>query len=312
MTNVKNPVNKIDHHLQLLGFASVGIQKQISKWLKHNGSEWTVSRIKNLKTQFLRAFSGEPVSKDWVAWSGGLPKGTFRPLFRRGFKSRKDRKLVLSVLNSYLVFINPSKSKEEKVYQNIQRSISDKVFDFVTSQWESLSIQDNDLSRFKHIFSKELDKDNLKFRLSPGLNTAKPFVSGDNQWYKSLTLTSRKVLPTDLITCDYFTPKGSFHKEVYGGELISLFERGNKVRVIALPHAELQMALEPLHRTLNKCLSTLPEDCTFDQEQGAIFAQNALKSRKTVHSVDLSAATDRFPLKTPDGCPEKVNLSRTP
>jgi hypothetical protein len=148
----------------------------------------------------------------------------------------------------------------------------------------------------------------LKIDVSTSLNTSKPFSKDDDrvQWLASIDYTSRKILPTQEVSCA-FIDKGTFDVELFGGELTILPERGNKARVIASPHAELQVFLKPLHDALGDCLKAIPEDCTFDQIKGAKFAQEALKRGKTVHSVDLSAATDRFPLELQVGLLRKLN-----
>lgn len=74
---------------------------------------------------------------------------------------------------------------------------------------------------------------------------------------------------------------------------ISYFpDKEDKVRVIAQGDYFSQTCLRPLHSYLYNCLRKIPQDCTFDQ--------GSFKTRKAgsdiYYSVDLSAATDRFPI----------------
>jgi len=68
------------------------------------------------------------------------------------------------------------------------------------------------------------------------------------------------------------------------------------VRPICTPHAEIQVVFQNFHRALNSILGRIREDCTFDQEEGANWASEQLRAGKTVYSIDLKSATDRFPL----------------
>jgi hypothetical protein len=286
------PVEKINRHLTLLGYAGSNLHKTILKWNVTNGSDWTVERLKTLKVQFLHLVANQPFDKDWIAYKGDFPRGPFGTLFKCGLK--KPRR-CLSVLNSYMAYTSPSLKKQQDVIQNITAPMTPQVQSFVNSQFLTISLKPS-IMRYAIATFKYLTVDKIELSVSTSLNTAKPFVGNDqNQWIESLRYTSRKILPTEGLS-SHFYDKGSFQFEEYGGELVVLPEKGNKARVIALPHAELQIFLKPLHDTLEKVLLRIPEDCTHDQISGARYAQQCLKEGKTVHSVDLSAATDRFPL----------------
>jgi hypothetical protein len=287
------PVEKINRHLTLLGYGGSNLHKTILKWDKANGSDWTVERLKTLKVQFIHLVAKQPFDKSWIAYKGDLPRGPFGTLFKYGLK--KPRR-CLAVLNSYMAYTSPSLKKQRDVIQNIANPMTRKVKDFVDDQFLTISLRPSKMRLGRSVF-KHLTVENIKPSISTSLNTAKPFVGNEsNQWIESLRYTSRRILPTEGISCHFFN-KETFTCEEYGGELVVLPEKGNKARVIALPHAELQIFLKPLHDSLARILAFIPEDCTGDQISGARYAQECLKSGKTVHSVDLSAATDRFPLR---------------
>jgi len=65
-----------------------------------------------------------------------------------------------------------------------------------------------------------------------------------------------------------------------------------KVRVIAILDYWSQTVLKPLHHWLFDCLRVIPQDCTFDQ--GSFY--HKIKLSKVFYSIDLTAATDRFPI----------------
>jgi hypothetical protein len=74
---------------------------------------------------------------------------------------------------------------------------------------------------------------------------------------------------------------------------ISYFpDKEDKVRVIAQLDYFSQSVLRPLHKVLYRKLRKLPGDCTHNQ--GNFF--KILEAGKIFYSIDLSAATDRFPI----------------
>jgi len=70
-------------------------------------------------------------------------------------------------------------------------------------------------------------------------------------------------------------------------------DKEGKTRVIAIGDYFSQAVLRGLHRYLFRVLKKIPQDCTFNQ--GGF--KDALKGAEYYYSVDLTAATDRFPIK---------------
>jgi hypothetical protein len=79
------------------------------------------------------------------------------------------------------------------------------------------------------------------------------------------------------------------------GKIGFIQEPGMKLRAVANPGRIYQCALRPLGDSLFNMLKELPWDCTFDQKKAIPFIQNRLKNG-LCHSVDLTGATDYFPL----------------
>lgn len=80
------------------------------------------------------------------------------------------------------------------------------------------------------------------------------------------------------------------------GEIHAAQEGGAKLRMFAAPYLVVQCLLRPIHNWIaDNFLRSVPTNCTWDQLSGAEFAQKALQQGRTVHSVDLSTATCRFP-----------------
>jgi len=101
------------------------------------------------------------------------------------------------------------------------------------------------------------------------------------QWKQQVTLP---VLPVSRRLGTYPT-----------GKISTKLEPRGKVRIFAIPGYWIQAVLRPLHDSIFDYLKELPRDNTFEQLAGVerIMASKA----KKIWSYDLSAATDRFPLR---------------
>jgi hypothetical protein len=80
------------------------------------------------------------------------------------------------------------------------------------------------------------------------------------------------------------------------GNISYIQEPGYKLRAVANPNRLIQFALEPLKDAVWSLLAKIPEDCTFDQEKGIKDAHTWVQTQD-VYSVDLSDATNHFPLE---------------
>lgn len=80
---------------------------------------------------------------------------------------------------------------------------------------------------------------------------------------------------------------GTFRKITY------FPDKEMKVRVIAQLDYWSQTVLKPLHHYLFRVLKKIPQDCTFDQGS---FKEKLVNST-VFYSIDLTAATDRFPIE---------------
>jgi hypothetical protein len=87
-----------------------------------------------------------------------------------------------------------------------------------------------------------------------------------------------------------------FVPPVYGGSIHFLQEPGGKLRSIASPFRIHQEALAPFGQELYRLIQQLPWDCTHNQYAAIPHIQSHLWQGGQVHSVDLSSATDHFPL----------------
>ena len=94
---------------------ALNIMHEITHWVTHHGVEWSVSRLKSLKNQFLHNMNGESVH--FVRTHGdGTPYGAFRSVWK--LKPRK----ALQLLNIYTAqrLTKVSVKQEEKFITSLE------------------------------------------------------------------------------------------------------------------------------------------------------------------------------------------------
>lgn len=79
-------------------------------------------------------------------------------------------------------------------------------------------------------------------------------------------------------------------------KLSFISDRGGKTRAVVAVNYFLQSALYPLHERVMNLLSRLPQDYTYDQDRGVEVLRKVTRMGLKVSCLDLSAATDRFPI----------------
>jgi hypothetical protein len=296
------------------------IVTQIEKWEKCNGPEWTVARLKSLKTDFVRhlALTG-PVgsyAKKTVRIKGRLyrlPKGIYGRVFVLGLQPKGRRMIhrVWQVMIAYTKFQSsvvthrqwvkfssavrkpePTKPEMRKASAYVAlglRSLPPPPT-YVGTPQPLITFQPREGKRIPH-FRKTLKEKEILHQLESLLahNTfpdqicrdlIEPVVAG-TPWVRKLKR--------------YRDDGKDWHPLHHVGIIGFIQEPGFKLRAVANPNRILQLALEPLGRQLFKWLRKVPEDCCFHQDSGVYTVQGILGQRVRVHSVDLSNATDVFP-----------------
>ena len=291
-----------------------GIISEITKWYSNSGPEWTVDRLKAIKSSvvlYLATQRIKPVNSrrmtppQWVRSDRlGFPKGHLGALIRRTINgSDREVSRLLSVLNTYTVLTatHTTKKQKEKFLEAIG-GVPNHGFDDKARTQSSNDLRHcwNDLQFWSSIFRGNY-RENFSFA---GLNTAKPTLGpwrrSAKEWHPwTLSLIESTMVTgpwTDILsTMGVPVIQGAPPTQVMGSVKV-LQERGYKARVIAMPVAGLQVAFKPLHEALSHILRNIPEDCTYDQLSGTQWAANSLREGKTVYAFDLSSATDNFPL----------------
>ena len=270
----------------------------------------------------------------WISYNHktNIPKGCFGPIF----KMRRAQKAiaVLMLYTTYVAkkvtttqlqkFVSavtlPTKADSLKE-SYILNSIEDKVRDFVISLDTPIR---RSIENQSHLHPSTFADRHVRTPcLVPG-RTSKGRICIDGS-VPDVVKTSEMNLDVFIqsfnhpIILDYYDglldiPNGVeeiinstyFMGDTFGNTDVSVVgkigfiqEPGFKLRAVANPFPSMQVALSRLGARIYSLLNQIPEDCTFDQTEATTHIQNFLNSELNVNglmSIDLSSATDRFPM----------------
>lgn len=280
----------------------------VDNWCQNSGIEWTVSRMKEVYVDFLRFHAGvSPVGKYYQKTLRGLPRCA-SGLFAYSLKGKKQLFAVSQLLRIYTSFI-ASKPTEKQVK---------KFLDGVNA--ESISIPSEIVAGVVGAASMlcrkaklESPRPYLTYRPSP----SKRVPHFDGRTYPEPTHWSSQWVTLDLTYSgqvvqhkyrSIFDSVLGFQRGIKNfvgsrppvrdhiGKIGLIQEPGYKLRAVANPNRVYQVALEPLGDCLYDTIRNFEWDCTHDQSKGIPIIQEHLQNSKLVHCVDLTGATDYFPL----------------
>lgn len=320
------------HRLIALGLkraSAIELESLVDRWFRCSGPEWTVSRLKAIKTALIHHAAGRRIELSWVRLNkSGLPSGVLSELFR--LSKQSDKGLFISI-NSMMIY-------SQFVSDKITESQREKFFNSMES------------SEARGLDAKSTRSFMLVPKIRPSLRRGNPWVNAalssrvfqpgqdgksypETDTYQSLLFAAcskpimrlekdyerlfREVIPTELFDdLAYLASKGEIPRyspmDECVGKISYIQEPGLKLRAVANPNRVLQSVLEPLKEVLGDVLQFLPNDSTFDQETGVQWVQDELRLGKTMHSIDLSDATNLFPLAyTEDVLLRRIPISST-
>lgn len=291
---------------------AVPIQQLIQHWVKYHGVEWTVGRIKDLRQQRLHY----EVDSDLTlvrSHSDRTPCGAFRPLWRM------DLQQALRVLMIYTIEVLDKETPKQmlKFLKGVE-----------SPPWNLEYPLDNMGIRIKRsyyyvhpyqwISSRTRSCPNLRVDVDGEIRTISvressctfddmtmpfihPLISSHVSNFVDAYAGALWLHPSDLTDCCLYSVGVSIRPpptdKLPVGKIGFIQEKGAKLRAVANPFRVFQAVLTPLGNALFDILKTLPWDCTYNQLNGVRFVQESLSLGKEVHSIDLSSATDTFPLK---------------
>lgn len=319
---------EIVRRLRVIGVPSVLVPQlanQITTWAQCSGSEWTISRLKLIKQILIHRKAKVDFHPGWIKLGRDkLPKGPFGCLLRWGLSGKeKNFALCVQACNAYTLFVNERLTEPQirKFISSVKTETKPiypsnflfKFQEFVKMKYPRLKIdrtRDNSLVMFRGSPSKRLPKlhewDKSRPQDRDVLLEASYFQSKTHAALLEEFYDLYKPVLAGLEVGNW-TRKEQWHpgsggltltnaSSVYGGSIGFIQEPGGKLRYVANPHLVHQLALQPLGDAIYRFVSTLPWDCTFDQSKPFCTLQNHLQRGGFIHSIDLSSATDHFPL----------------
>ena len=316
---------------------SQDILTEANVWLEKSGVEWSVKRLKALKTDFIRIVAGQDRSSEWIRYCNGVPFGAFGKLFRWGLRDSQNTAKTLQVLAMYTVFLSEKDlpSQLSKFYESVATDplkpgvVEEFYASHILPLAEKLTVGSYRLHTVKDFIpSTTLNAPTVRGRTIREVFTAKQAKSNiplseqkegwlgtiDVLWdtslgrllYSKYPQVREVVKPLEHLVQGklrklppYFYEEGytaDIRKEGFVGKIGHIQEPGLKLRAVANPFRVYQLALSRLGMQLYELLTSISWDNTHDQENGVAWAQRKLQAGNTMFAVDLSDATNVFPL----------------
>jgi len=273
-----------------------------SRWIKNNGKEWTVKRLKDLKQLYLSRLAGVPYKPAvWMKLNRkGKPKGAFKVLFHDS-RSPKKMARTLNALMSYSELISREVTPQQwkKFHSSVTMPEDHSWIDkpVVPRSWNLRK------ENFKDITSMNFSNERSTF---DGTRSVKE--KDISRWFhwqslyapvRDILHTNIRILPADstlrrMLWAEF---RNSFCQPTHNcaGKIGLIQEPGYKLRAVANPNRIVQTLLEPYKQSLGNVLKDIPEDCTYDQGKAIPVIRSWLEKKIEVSSIDLSDATNAFP-----------------
>lgn len=271
---------------------------------KKSGLKYTISYMKAVKLHITRYICGKPLysNKAGVAVdSTGFP---IRFLYLKDLLNKGHVRMILSLL-TLTRGIKPSKKEEKKIkpdYSTITDPYSGTGYTIPASFIKDFVINHN-LHLKLPVYSED------SFYLSTKGSPNGP-ATQSSIWSARLLNGSQLKNIFQLVNIDFHDYLSKYLDFVYlgvlnpickdikddqmfTGKLAIIKDPELKRRIIAMVDYLSQWCLKPIHTGILSLLKSLPQDRTFTQNP---FNNWDLSNNEPFYSLDLSAATDRFPV----------------
>lgn len=308
------------------------ISNDVGRWIENNGIEWTIKRLKAIKTDFICYLGNKPRVSTWVKSKHGYPSSSFSYFFKL---DRRNKKRIFKAFCALMMYtrwtaIKPTNQQLKKFKSGLDAPSIPSSKHTLAGIRKSANIvkSTRSMPRFDrrglHLClyrgspskrspiagqcstvpqSEEIGKELQIFRE----------MGGDSLYHRYKELFDPIIEGTSVHTVMNY-PNNAIMAKVkdnppvgkpyrpFSGHISFIQEPGYKLRYVANPYRIFQIALKPLGKAIYDLVSTLPWDCTFDQTKHISHVQNHLKQGKEAHAVDLSSATDFFPFDIQKEC----------
>jgi hypothetical protein len=317
--------NQLVGRLEVFGVpraSAVPIARTIVKWVRTNGKEWTVDHLKLIKQTIISLEAGYSQGiSPFVKTNGRRVVGHFGVLQDLVFKHKKA---AFSSLLAYTSFVASglTKKQKSKFLDAVERPLPSKANPL--TYWDDIDFYGikipYSLSHPGRLEDRTGSRDRFMptndFRSIPEIENLLEqmlfWYENDSIWGYCNPYKVSSTLSTYLMSLSRYsiTPSFSMKEELpsHVGFVSVIQEPGFKARFIANPSRFWQQALEPLGDMLFGLLRKVPWDCTYNQDHGIPLIQKHLGLGKSAYSVDLSNATDQFPLDIQTSLIKKLTI----
>lgn len=310
-------------------FVAIGVSKnlaaalaaEVSQYVRDSGQEWTVTRLKLIKTSFLRRIAGETYTLPYVATRrdalGDVPKGPFGTLWNQTNVS--DMTSISVALNCMMVYstyhaeaVTPK--QWDKFHQSMTRAVPDPqkvkgVVDLLrVPKWMRVdgTVELEQFEQFvvRQGFSAQYVSTAIDdfVESDTGMALWEEFPQYKQSFHTLASSVDSRIGWDDMF--GYHAAPDSKTSVSPIGKLGTTQEPGFKLRVFASPNICHQLAMSRMKRQLFHLLQQVKWDCTYNQSKGTDWVRVQLDQGKKVFSIDLSDATNNFPLEV------QVNILR--
>jgi len=304
--------------------------------VKAEGPENVVRRLKLIKQAAVSVLANQKPDFTWIAHDSKGPKGPWKPVWRllqsSSYKHRKRAINAMMVYSSLLAERSegPSSAQERKflgsVVQSPERAQKMERIDpsflsemKVAGRWLSRTFGKPELTEVPDAVAFATTKNGSDKRGCQKTERQIDTLLSCQAWHPFPSI--RKAIGEQLIS-DYRDLTHPWHRfeddfktitpddiDMPLGVIGFSQEPGWKFRAFAAPNVVMQAALEPLKKQLLSTLSRIPCDFTHDQDSGVERVRCWLEEGSTVFSVDLSDATNNFPLALQDAVAEGYGVT---
>jgi len=277
---------------------------QLQKINNSRGERFTLMYIKALRSDFLNYLSGSSERSGVVSLtSDSIPKifGDLIPLIRK--KSNRAIALICTILWCTRALSIGNQINTQSITNPFKGHLGN-TFVFCSDFWKELGYRPAVKAPFIRI------NDYKTFRSKSGPNghalsssiADAIILSKNKEILNHLTLVGGPKLPTIIkglshpTFLEFLKTQKIPNIKLEGTSIRKLShfnDKEDKIRYIGILDWWSQLALKPLHIYLANTLKKIRQDCTLDQTK---FIK-LLKSAPVYYSVDLSNATDRFPIE---------------
>lgn len=309
---------------------STPFKKLIWLWISNSGVEWTVDRLKAIKLDLIHKKAGLPPVSVWIGKSRRTGKfsGMIGSLETFMLTSDKCFSKGLQLLQCYTLFFAPVITDKQK--DKALTAIQSTQLTFEQTELANQLVHKGWLLNGQPHIGKLAHPSPLECMIPSTSKTARAPLPGKtvpeiqgiidsvsylydtfegnthlnryyNSHYKYVLKNIESRIGNDyghFIYDSGFPTESKFNGSLLAGKISLLQEGGYKLRYVSNPGRIFQCVLKPLQTALDSFNKTSAWDCTHDQSKAFPIIRECLAQNKMVHCIDLTGATDYFPLST--------------